>query len=296
VALGFCLVLTAWTAEARGLVIAVYMVTMLFGIFALARRDFLLIAALAFVGYATLVAGEHWLMPGRLSLEWQLVSLLVLACLLGWTAFFGAYVSNLRYRLRHRNDELEQALGRIQELAERDDLTGLFNRRYVTEALQQLKSRADRRTESFSLCIVDLDDFKSVNDRYGHAAGDRVLVEFARSARATLRDMDLIGVSEREDTTVGRFGGEEFILVLPATGLEGAWQCAERLRAMQENMAEQQPGLAVTLSAGVAEYVRGESIENLLRRADRALYAAKAAGRNRVVTADELLREQQPQG
>lgn len=287
VALGFALVLAGGTHEVRGLVMAVFMVTLLFGIFALSRREFLLLAVIAILGYAALVAGEHWLLPEHRGLELDLITLMVLAAVLAWTAFFGSYVSNLRYRLRRRNDELEQALGRIQELAERDDLTGLYNRRYITETLQQLKLRADRRGERFAICILDLDHFKRINDAFGHEAGDRVLIEFARMARSTVRDMDLVGLSEREDRTVGRFGGEEFLIVLPATDLTGALQCAERLRVAQEEVLRQQHGASSTLSAGVAEYVPGESIGNLLRRADRALYRAKESGRNRVVAADE---------
>jgi len=285
VALAYALVLTAWTREARGLVIAVYMVTLLFGVFGLTRRQYTVMAIISFLAYAALVLGELWLQPDKMPANLQWVSLLILAGLLGWTVFFGGYVSNLRYRLQRQNDDMRIAMERIQVLAEQDDLTGLYNRRYIVEALKNLKARADRDGKTFSLCIIDLDRFKEVNDIYGHMVGDRVLVRFAQRARDMLRGMDLIGVQDREDTTLGRFGGEEFIIVLPATALEGAWQCAERLRvSMAETAVRTEP--MVTLSAGVAEYVLGEAIENLLRRADRALYEAKHSGRNRVVGAN----------
>lgn len=284
VALAYALVLTTWTREARGLVIAVYMVTLMFGVFGLTRRQYTAIAIISFLAYAALVFGELWLQPDKLPANLQWVSLLILAGLLGWTVFFGGYVSNLRYRLQRQNDDMRIAMERIQVLAQQDDLTGLYNRRYIVEALKNLKARADRDGITFSLCIIDLDRFKEVNDIYGHLVGDRVLVRFAQRAHDMLRGMDLIGVQDREDTTLGRFGGEEFIIVLPATDLEGAQQCAERLRiSMAETAARTEP--MVTLSAGVAEYVLGEAIENLLRRADRALYEAKNNGRNRVVVA-----------
>lgn len=284
VALVYALILTTWTREARGLVMAVYMVTLLFGVFGLTRRQYTAMAVVSFIAYAALVLSELWLQPGKLPANLQWMSLLILAGLLGWTVFFGGYVSNLRYRLQRQNDDMRIAMERIQVLAEQDDLTGLYNRRYIVEALKNLKARADRDGKTFSLCILDLDRFKEVNDIYGHMVGDRVLARFAQRSRDMLRGMDLIGVQGREDTTLGRFGGEEFIIVLPATGLEGAHQCAERLRmSMAETAVRTEP--MVTLSAGVAEYVLGEAIENLLRRADRALYQAKNSGRNQVVVA-----------
>lgn len=285
VALGWVLVLMAWTREVRGLMVSLYMVTLLFGIFGLNRRQFIIVSVIAFLCFAALVATELFFDPGKFPLEMQLISLLVLGVVLIWTAFFGSYIGNLRYRLSRRNDELEQALGRIQELAERDDLTGLYNRRYIVDALQRLKSGADRGGEPFSVCIVDLDHFKKVNDRYGHAVGDRVLVEFSRLARDSIRGMDFLAPNIADALELGRFGGEEFILLLPETGVEGARICAERLRERQENAGTHRPGAHVTLSAGVAQYMPGESTENLLRRADHALYEAKKTGRNRVVVA-----------
>src|SRR5690606_18314537 len=158
------------------------------------------------------------------------------------------------------------------------DLTGLLNRRVIMGALRKLKARADRTREPFSVCIIDLDNFKTVNDRYGHLTGDRVLADFSRAMSQELRAMDYLG---RSDPALGRYGGEEFILLLPGADIAGARGCAERLRLCQEerSRAEGDGPPSCTLSAGIAQYAAGEDIESLLRRADQALYAAKHEGR-----------------
>lgn len=298
VALVWVLIVMTLVHEIRSLLISVYMVILLFGIFELDKKQFALLSVIAFSGYLLLVIIERTLGSGLYAPQEQILALLVLTGLLCWTAFFGTYVSNLRYRLGLRNEEMEQALGRIQELAEHDELTGIYNRRYIMNVLERLKAVADRGQDTFSLCIMDLDHFKAVNDNYGHVAGDQALIDFTRLAKQTLRGMDIIGLGDAaapsrlaapeltseltSELTMGRYGGEEFMVVLPATDIEGAWQCAERLRSEQLKLAMNNPGIAVTLSAGVAEYSADESLSSLLRRVDTALYRAKANGRNRV--------------
>lgn len=281
VGLTWALILVSISSEIRGLMLTVFMITLLFGIFALDKRQFLLTSLVAYTGYTALVLYEYLTGLNLFTVGYYVVSLILLAGVLLWTSMFGSYVSNLRHTLRVRNDELEAVLGRMSALADHDDLTGLLNRRVITEILQKLKARADRTGETFSVCIIDLDNFKDVNDVYGHLTGDRVLVEFANTVSRELRGMDLV---MRIDTVFGRYGGEEFILLLPETDMPGALRCAERLRGRQSTTHIDPNGHVprCTLSAGVAEYRPGEDIESILRRADRALYAAKHAGRNRV--------------
>lgn len=285
VGLFWALVLIAFAREIRGVMLIVYMITLLFGIFAFDKRQFLIAGTLAYLGYVALVVFEQVSGLGYFSDGYYLVSLVVLAGVLLWTSIFGSYVSNLRYRLQARNEELESVLVRLRELAARDDLTGLYNRRIIMDALHRLKARSERTDEVFSICIIDLDHFKQINDRYGHIAGDRVLAEFSEAMQQELRGMDMIA---RTEPSFGRYGGEEFILVLPRTDLAGAMQCAERLRNRQEERAREagDNAPACTLSAGVAMHLPGEDVESLLRRADHALYAAKHDGRNRVCAAD----------
>lgn len=280
VGLAWSLFLIAISREIRGVMLTAYMITLLFGIFALDRRRFLLVGLAAYVGYATLVVYERISGLAFFSAGYYVLSLIVLGGILLWTASFGSYVSDLRHKLQARNEELETVLAKMRDLADRDDLTGLLNRRVIMENLQRLEARAERTGETFSVCIIDLDKFKLVNDQFGHLAGDRVLVAFSETMSRELRGMDF---AARSSVSLGRYGGEEFILLLPNTDAGGAQRCAERLREQQEAWRATDTELPpYTFSAGVAEYRTGENVESLLRRADHALYAAKHAGRNRV--------------
>jgi diguanylate cyclase (GGDEF)-like protein len=163
----------------------------------------------------------------------------------------------------------------VQRQAITDELTGLVNRRRFLAALEAEVVRARRLGGPLSVVLADLDDFKPINDRFGHHAGDAVLVGFAGVIREHVRDVDV----------AGRLGGEEFALLLPETDLRGAQAGAERLR---RSLAEQELALAdghvhrVTASFGVAQLAPGQSGDELLRAADAALYRAKAGGKNRV--------------
>jgi two-component system cell cycle response regulator len=185
----------------------------------------------------------------------------------------------LQDELDQKNRELELANRRLKKLSITDGLTELFNHRHVHELLHDEFERSARTGESIAVVMMDLDRFKAVNDTYGHLIGDAVLVEAAQRLVTHTREVD----------TVARYGGEEFILLLPQTDLEGAQKVAEKVRAeLALAPVDTEAGpLRITLSAGVASHPRhGTSVESLLRAADRALYAAKAAGKNRVVTAD----------
>ena len=181
----------------------------------------------------------------------------------------------MRTRLKTQKLALEQALGHIEEMAARDELTGLPNRRRMMTLLQEHATRRARGGPRFFVCIIDLDHFKNINDTHGHAAGDTVLRAFANQAQLVLRGTDMIG----------RWGGEEFLLLLPETPPGDPTLGVARLRASLEEMAAS-PALfdvRVRFSAGFARYEEGEPIDQAIERADRALYAAKSAGRNRSV-------------
>jgi diguanylate cyclase (GGDEF)-like protein len=175
---------------------------------------------------------------------------------------------------------------RLHRMVERqamvDSLTGLANRRSLEESLRTELARATRFGDSVCVVLADLDDFKSVNDKYGHAAGDEVLKAFAAALRKTARESDV----------AGRWGGEEFALVLPGTDAAGGARLAERARtAIEEHHVEMPNGdlCAVTASFGVAAFPESHELGEILAAADSALYAAKDQGKNRVVVSAESI-------
>ena len=179
-----------------------------------------------------------------------------------------ARVKALQDELRHRNEELDR-------IARHDSLTELHNRRHLEEHLHAMVVGSVRRKQPVGVLLVDIDHFKLVNDTYGHGVGDEVLCEVAARLQTGLR----------ADDVAGRWGGEEFLVLLPQTGLEGSTAVAERMRSAvdAEPVAISDGGLIeVTVSIGCTAAVAPNG-EELVRRADSALYEAKAAGRNQVV-------------
>ncbi|HET7855213.1 MAG TPA: diguanylate cyclase [Gaiellaceae bacterium] len=168
----------------------------------------------------------------------------------------------------------------VQRQALVDSLTGLANRRLCEAALEKEMARAQRFSEPLALILADLDNFKATNDAYGHAAGDEVLREFARTLQDSIREIDL----------AGRWGGEEFIVILPGTDLAGGKKLAERIRAeLATRVAVSPTGerMMTTASLGVADYHGTGAPQQILAAADAALYEAKRTGKNRVVAAGE---------
>ena len=189
-------------------------------------------------------------------------------------------------RIKRLQDELEEKNRELERVSISDGLTGLFNHRHIHGLLHEEFERADRTGERLTVAMFDLDRFKSVNDNYGHQSGDRVLEKFADILRETAREIDKLG----------RYGGEEFMTLLPDTGIEDGVVFVERVRNEVErrpfNIGKDEP-LHMTISAGIATYP-DPSIndpETLVRLADEALYAAKTSGRNRVIRFDRMPQE-----
>ncbi len=177
-----------------------------------------------------------------------------------------------------RINELESKLEQMSELVREDQLTGSLNRRGLDEVFEREVARSDRRKSPLCIALLDLDDFKKLNDTYGHTAGDRALIHLVKIVKETLRAMDIIA----------RFGGEEFMIVLPDTPLQDAIQTVSRVQrelTKQIFMYDNQR-LLITFSAGVALRAPGEDQASIIKRADEALYKAKKAGKNRVTAAD----------
>jgi diguanylate cyclase (GGDEF)-like protein len=186
--------------------------------------------------------------------------------------------TELEERVAERTQELEHAFEEIKRISITDPLTGCFNRRYMDQHLGEELARWERYPCELAVVMCDIDHFKRVNDQHGHQAGDRVLVAVAKILQGGLR---------QQIDWVARFGGEEFLLVLPQTGPEDAVLIAERIREAIENGVIHVEGCALQVSAsfGVASCRahQPESVDTLLARADGFLYQAKDAGRNRVI-------------
>ncbi len=197
--------------------------------------------------------------------------------IIGQMAAGGALVlALLLYHLlvqRRHNNHLSTLNDQLQQLSTRDHLTGAFNRRWFSSLSEKALARARRQRSPLAIIIADIDHFKTINDRFGHDTGDTVLVEFVRRLEERIRT----------DDCLVRWGGEEFLILCQDTDLTGALELAERLRqAIAETPLHSQTG-TITASFGVAEYRPEQDSEaSLMQRADAALYAAKAAGRNRV--------------
>lgn len=224
------------------------------------------------------VLASAWPAPVALSTPAELALLaLSYASTMARCAFVGLTGSRLRDELRRANDQLVAASERIERLARHDELTGLLNRRSIRALLEDHAALAERGMEDLAVAILDLDHFKSVNDRFGHGVGDQVLHAFGTLAVQTLRVTD----------HVGRHGGEEFLCVLTCSTVEEVQAAMERLRGAvaARDWRDVAPGLTVTISIGIAVFTPGQTVADLVRKADDALYAAKHQGRDRVILA-----------
>ncbi|WP_051676901.1 transporter substrate-binding domain-containing diguanylate cyclase [Maridesulfovibrio frigidus] len=182
-----------------------------------------------------------------------------------------------RYNIVSRyNKKLILMNSKLDSLYKTDRLTGVFNRHMLDEEMKRELARAGRYHSYFSVIILDIDHFKKVNDTYGHHVGDTVLVAISCLLSGNVRETDV----------VGRWGGEEFLIICPEVKIDGATRLAEKLRGRVEALRFEAVKGSVTASFGVASFVKGESSEDLIKRADRALYKAKDISRNCVVVAD----------
>lgn len=260
---------------ARGAVLAILLVVLVFCAFALTpdRSRRMSVFAIVLLGAAmTAMVGRD---PVRFKPQLEATHFLLAATMLLVVAYLTGELSKLRAHLKAQNDELADALSRIQTLATRDELTSLANRRYMTEILADEERRRKMQGQPVCIALIDIDLFKQINDTYGHAAGDKVLCAFARQAQAVLRNSDVLA----------RWGGEEFLLLLPDTDLPSARLVIERLKEQLAalDFSAIVPGRRVTFSSGLVALPPDESTEEGISRADHAMYRAKAAGRDCIV-------------
>jgi diguanylate cyclase (GGDEF)-like protein len=263
--------------EARGVLLLIYIIILLFGIFRLNTRSFLYVSVFTLLTYGADIALLHLYRPQGVNFHIEYLQWGVLALVLMAFSIIGGYISSLRQNLSISKSQQTKYIEIIREMAIRDELTGLYNRRHVMELLDYEKNRSSRGGGLFCLAMLDIDHFKNVNDRHGHLAGDAVLRAVATMLKNTLRNTEFCG----------RYGGEEFLIVLTQTDIKGALIGAERVRTNIENTVFPDLGsdFKVTVSIGLSEYQIREDVEKIIARADEALYRAKKGGRNRVETA-----------
>jgi len=260
----------------RAVALMLLFVILMFGMFTVSTRNLIRASMLAAVVFGAAMLRVATTQTDAAELpQLQLVYFGVLLIVLISVCLLVTELTRLRIKSSERKRELSEALARIQELATRDDLTGLFNRRHMLELLNTEKHRSNRAGRRFCVGLIDVDHFKSVNDVHGHGAGDQVLSSIATAITAGLRETDV----------VARWGGEEFLVMFTDTDCATAEQVLSRIqKSLAHTMVSAMvPDLRVAFSAGVTPYDADEMLTRTIDRADRALYMAKAAGRNRTV-------------
>lgn len=264
----------AITGPARGAIMSIMILVILFSVFGLRPRQARLLALTAFLGLAGVMAWRSLGADARYDPRVELMHFVFAAIVMSATATLSVRLGRLRARLSDQKDELSKALELNRQLATRDMLTGLLNRRAMVELLAQEQPRQRRAGGPMALALLDIDWFKRINDTHGHQVGDAVLQRFAEIARQQLRAGDALA----------RWGGEEFLLLMPATTAHDAGAVIQRLRQAIAggDFASLAPGLKVSFSAGVSECSDSEQYGQAIERSDQALYRAKHAGRDRV--------------
>ena len=262
--------------EARGILFSLYILILLFGIFRLNTQQFLSVSAFILLTYGIDIFLLNVFRHQDVELKIEVFQWFALAIVLISVSFIGGNISSLRRALYKSRKKLQSSMTIIQEMAVHDDLTGFYNRRHLMELIENEHNRSVRTGSVFSLAMMDLDKFKDINDTFGHQTGDDILITFSNIIRNILRKTDFCG----------RYGGEEFLIVLTQTDLKDARIFAERMRSCVEDCLiielDSVRKINVTVSIGLAEHLRNEGIDRTISRADEAMYKAKRNGRNRV--------------
>ena len=276
--LGMVAVAMAYLANPlfHGMILLLVALVLVVGALTLTPRNCRLMGFFSLVGLAVTIAIGVTQRPEGFDLREQLIVYMFAVIILACVAELAARISAIRSELKAQRRALKKALAENQWLAGRDELTGLSNRRRAMELLAYEERRAVRQPVEACIAMIDLDLFKTVNDRHGHGAGDDVLRTFAQQAALVLREADILA----------RWGGEEFLLLMPDTSQPEAERVIGRFRDMfcRSGQWQWSPELVVTFSVGLTTHRQGESHEATIKRADAALYEAKAQGRNVTVS------------
>ena len=265
------------TGEAHGATLILYALVMFFGVFNMNPRSAMISGAYVVLLASVTMYYKAQTDPVHYPPHIELVHFIFVVVTVPVMAYLATQIAAMRNRLKEQKRDLTAALERIHEMATRDALTGLINRRQGLLVLQEYKTLLKRNNLGLWVALIDLDHFKRVNDTWGHSVGDEVLKGFARQASKVMRSADVIS----------RWGGEEFLIIMleepgtsPVTGIERL-----RVSLVDYQISPSVPDLRIGFSAGLARCMPDETVEATIDRADVALYEAKRQGRNRSLLA-----------
>jgi diguanylate cyclase (GGDEF)-like protein len=275
----FLLTTTYYLNELRNLALMGFFGVLTFGYFKLRFREFLSIALYAILGYSLVLLYLFLVEPERLDIKYELLQLLAFSSTITVILYTGSSIHRLRDKTKNQYIALQEALEVNQKLATTDELTGLYNRRHFMEKMSEQKALSERNNSDFVIFFCDLDHFKHINDTFGHHTGDVVLQKFSEILQSSIREVDY----------AARFGGEEFVCLLVDTKLEDAKKVCERVRTSlaEYNFSDIAPSLNSTVSIGISNFKKFNTIQETLMSADNRMYQAKKLGRNKVVSSDE---------
>jgi diguanylate cyclase (GGDEF)-like protein len=275
----FGIVVMVWTFAVvgpdRAAVIGLLVLILIFGVFAFRPREMVGLAVLTLAMLAAAMFWQHLHDRFAPPVSVSIFQFCYAALAIGPVCVISSQINGLQRALAGKKEALENALEQIRRLAESDDLTGLMNRRAMA-AMMRLELRGQHKVPpTIAIALIDIDFFKSVNDKYGHQMGDEVLRRFAEVGKSTLRAGDMFA----------RWGGEEFLMMLQDTSAKQGMECLERVRhaLAATSFDDISPGLRITISAGVTDLHLHDTLERAVERADQAMYGAKQSGRDRVI-------------
>jgi len=261
----------------RGGVFPIVMLILMFGMFVASPRQMLAVSLYAVLCFGMAMAWMAWQQPAVYVPSIELGHFILVATMMPAVSILAGRLSRMRHRARRNRKQLAKALVRIRELATRDELTGLINRRHMQELMQQEHQRCVRSGQTFCMAMIDMDHFKRINQAHGNTVGDDVLRALAQEALRHVRVSDVLA----------RWGGGKLVLMMSDTraGLARGGLDRLRERIADRPLRDGAHPLRVTVSAGLAEHHAGESVAQTLDRAETALRDAKNSGRNRIAVA-----------
>lgn len=268
----------AMAGRGRGGAFPILMVIFMFSMYSLAPRTVLYTSFFAVAVFGGTMAVMTRVNPAVYDPAVELGHFIMIAVMVPAIAVLAGQLSRLRDRLRRQKKDIAIALARIQELATRDELTGLINRRHMFELMEQERQRGVRSGQSFCIAVIDIDGFREISDQHGQAFADELLRRFANEALNVVRISDLLS----------RWDGKEFLLMLSDTRASLGRASLERLRERIKSLAIEAPGngsLHLSFSAGLTEHRAGETVADTVQRVEQAFLSAKASGPSRVVLA-----------